>query len=246
MTFRVTAERTKLAAAIRRHGKPGGDAWLQHYVGSPVPVRGMSVPQMRANVAAFRKEHTDITAKELNALAAALRKGASFEEKTLAVSLLEAYPRILDAASWRLLDRWVDDSVGWGMCDSIGAGPIATMVHGDPAKFREILAWTKSPNPWRRRVALYALRDYVVAKELDKPFRLIERLLYDEELWVQRAVGTWLRECWKRDRRRTEAFLRAHARGLPRVVITVATERAPKAFRTELRARRQGSSTQSA
>ena len=238
MTFRVAAERTKLVAAIQRHGKPGGDAWLQHYVGSPVPVRGMSVPQMRAIVAAFRKEHPDITAKELNALAAALRKGAFFEEKALAVSLLEEYPRILDAASWRLLDRWVDDSVGWGMCDGIGAGPIATMVHGDPAKFREILAWTKSPNLWRRRVALYALRAYVAAKELDRPFRLIERLLCDEELWVQRAVGTWLRECWKRDRRRTEAFLRKHVLGLPKVVITVATERAPKAFREELRRKR--------
>src|SRR5436309_8155725 len=52
---------------------------------------------------------------------------------------------------------------------------------------------------------------------------------------VQRAVGTWLRESWKKDRERTAAFLRAHARGLPPVTITVATERAPKAFREKLR-----------
>src|SRR6267378_7713583 len=71
--------------------------------------------------------------------------------------------------------------------------------------------------------------------DLDKPFDLLERLLYDKEFWVQRAVGTWLRECWKEDRRRTAAFLREHVRGLPRVVITVATERAPKSFRDELR-----------
>ncbi|MGQ0796258.1 MAG: DNA alkylation repair protein, partial [Methanobacteriota archaeon] len=66
-------------------------------------------------------------------------------------------------------------------------------------------------------------------------FRLLEPLLRDEAFWVQRAVGTWLRELWKRDRRRTEAFLRKHVRGLPPVVITVATERAPKSFRDELR-----------
>jgi len=75
---------------------------------------------------------------------------------------------------------------------------------------------------------------------LDKPFELLERLLYDTEFWVQGGVGTWLREYWKQDRRRAEGFLRAHVRGLPKVVITVATERAPKAFREELR-RRSGS-----
>ena len=74
--------------------------------------------------------------------------------------------------------------------------------------------------------------------ELDRPFRLLEQLLYDKEFWVQRAVGTWLRECWKEDRSRTEAFLRKHARGLPRIVISVATERAPKTLREELRRKR--------
>ena len=235
----VARERRALVAAVRANAKRRGDPWLQHYVGSPRPVLGLSVPQMRSILAAFRKEHRDLTAKDLNALAAALRGGASFEETALAVALVDAYPNVLEDASWRLLDRWVEDSVGWGMCDSIGAGPIAKMVHAHPARFRELLQWTKSPNRWRRRVALYALRDFVIAKELDKPFQLITRLLYDKEFWVQRAVGTWLRECWKRDRRRTEAFLRAHAKGLPKVVITVATERAPKAFREELRRKRE-------
>ena len=76
---------------------------------------------------------------------------------------------------------------------------------------------------------------FVRAGELDKPFELLERLLYEKEFWVQRAVGTWLRECWKKDEKRTAAFLRRHARGLPPVTITVATERAPKEFREELR-----------
>ncbi len=231
----VAANRRALVAAIGGNPKRGGNLALQDYVGSPYPVIGLTVPRMRAILGAFRKGHRDITAKELNALAAGLWRGPSFEEKTLGIMLLSSYAKILDAASWRLLDRWVDDCVGWGMCDAIGLGPIATMVYADPAKFRELLLWTKSPNLWRRRVALYALRDSVYAKELDNPLRVIQRLLYDDEFRVQRAVGTWLRECWKRDRRRTEAFLRSHVRGLPKIVITVATERAPKSFREELR-----------
>jgi len=234
----VAAERRSLVAAIPGYRRSGGNEFAKHYLGSPYPVIGLSVPGVQTILAAFRKTHRDITAKQLNALAAAVRKGPTFEEKSLAVSLLQSHGKLLDDASWRLLDRWVDDSVGWGMCDSIGGGPVAKMVREDPAKLREVLRWTKSANLWRRRVSLYAIHDLVLAKELDKPFQLIERLLYDQEFWVQRAVGTWLRECWKRDRSRTEAFLRKHVRGMPKVVISVATERAPKAFREELRRKR--------
>ena len=153
-------------------------------------------------------------------------------------SLLDAYSKILDDASCHVLDTWVDEATGWGLCDWLALGPIATIVHREPRRFREILRWTRSRNPWRRRIAVYAVHDFVFAGELDEPFQVLERLLYDEEFWVQRAVGTWLRESWKKDRTRTEAFLRSHVRGLPKVVITVATERAPKALRDELRANR--------
>jgi len=231
----VAAERRALVAQIRKLGRRGGDPGLQKYVGSPHPVLGLSVPQMRAILAAFRTEHRDATVGQVNALAAGIWRGTTFEERALAIMMMDAHARLLDDASWRLLDAWVDDCVGWGMCDGIGSGPIAKMVHAKPARFRALLRWARSQNHWRRRVALYALHDFISARELDEPFELIEKLLYDEEFWVQRAAGTWLRECWKRDRARTEAFLVSHAGGLPATVVTVATERAPVYFRRNLR-----------
>lgn len=238
MSINVEKERRRLVAEIRKYGKPRSDFSLRKYVGSPIPMRGLPVPQMRSILTAFRRDHRTLTAKEVNALGAALRAVRVFEEKSLAVSLLNRYANVLDDESWRLLDAWVDECLGWGMCDDIGAGPIAKMVRAKPARFRDLMRWATSDNFWRRRVALYALKDFVRSGELDRPFQLLRRLVYDEEFWVQRAVGTWLRECWKKDRARTEAFLRAHVKGLPRVVITVATERAPKAFREELRRKR--------
>src|SRR2546426_510421 len=140
--------------------------------------------------------------------------------------------------SWWLADRWVDAATGWGLSDGLASGPIAGMLYAKPSRFRDTLRWTRAKNIWRRRASTYALHRFVRAGELDRPFQVLEKLLYDEEFWVQRAVGTWLRECWKQDRRRTEAFLRKHARGLPRIVVSVATERAPKSFRDELRRKR--------
>ena len=221
--------------AAKRPGKLGAQA----YLGSPVPVLGVPVPDLRKIVSGFKKTHKDVDAKTLNPLAASLWDGATFEEKAVAINLLDACLKILDEDSWTLLDRWANEATGWGLCDWLGMGLIAKIVYRQPRRFQEILGWTKSTNPWRRRIAVYALRNFVFAGELDKPFRLLERLLYDPEVWVQRAVGTWLRECWKKDPRRTEAFLRKHVRGLPKVVITVATERAPAVFRAELRRGRE-------
>lgn len=238
MALDVRAAKNQLAEELRRSPKASAPADLQSYVGSPVPVLGLSVPTMRAVLVAFAKDRRTLPAAEVNALAAALWAGPVFEERSLAILLLSRYEKILDDDSWHLAERWVDAATGWGLSDALASGPISGMLYAKPSRFREILQWTRAKNIWRRRASTYALARFVRAGVLDKPYQLLEKLLYDEEFWVQRAVGTWLRECWKKDRRGTEAFLRKHARGLPRIVISVATERAPKAFREELRRKR--------
>jgi len=211
---------------------------LQAYLGSPYPVLGLTTPQMRSVMREFRAANRRVTSPELHALAKGLWSGRTYEEKAFAISLLDAHPRLWNDVSWKLADGWVDRAIGWALSDSLAAGPIAGMVYPKPGRFQEVLRWTKAEPFWRRRASAYALHDFVLAGALDKPFQLLERLLLDEEFWVQRAVGTWLRESWKKDQRRTESFLRKHVRGLPKVVITVATERAQKAFREELRRKR--------
>lgn len=173
----------------------------------------------------------------MNVLASALWRGPSHEEKIAAVEVLRRYRRSLDGSSWSLLDRFVDDAVGWGLCDALGMGPVAAMVHADRARLRALRQWAQSSNVWRRRVAVYGLRDFVFGGDLDTALNFLEGLLRDEEFWVRRAVGTWLRECWKKDPRRVGAYLRKHAKVLPAMTITVATERASRAFREDLRRR---------
>ncbi len=243
MALDVRAARDQLVEELRKAPKASAPADLQSYVGSPVPVLGLNVPTMRAILVAFAKDQRTLTAAEVNAIAAALWADPVFEEKSLGILLLSRYEKILDDESWKLADRWVDEATGWGLSDGLASGPIAGMVYAKPVRFRDVLRWTRAKNIWRRRASTYALHRFVRAGELDKPFQLLEKLLYDDEFWVQRAVGTWLRECWKQDRRRTEAFLRNHVRGLPNVVITVATERAAKSFRDDLRRTRANRGT---
>jgi 3-methyladenine DNA glycosylase AlkD len=235
MVHSVKAHHEALVSELRKHGKPGGDAWLQSYLGSPYPVLGLSTPTMTAILSSFVKAHRSLPISQVNRLARALWKGNTLEEKSLAIGILNRFSRILDDRTWVMMDRWIEQAKGWALCDSLGSGPIATMLRRDRGRFRDVMRWTSAENFWRRRISTYALRDMVYANELNRPFTLLTRLLYDEEFWVQRAVGTWLRECWKKDKVRTETFLLKHVKGLPRVTITVATERAPKSFREKLR-----------
>ncbi len=215
---------------------------MQACAGSPYPVLGLSVPELRSILRSFANVHPRLMAAEVNALAGALWSGPTYEEKAMAIALMSRYRKALDDTSWALAGQWVDDATGWALSNGLASGPIAAMVYARPARFRDVMGWTRADHFWRRRAATYAMRDFVFSGELERPFRLLQRLLFDTEFWVQRAVGTWLRECWKQDHRRTEAFLRRNVRGLPPVVISVATERAPKTFREELR-RRRGAST---
>src|SRR5207244_2837943 len=102
-----------------RHGHPRPSAI---YVGSPVPVLGLTLPSMRAIVVAFAKDHKRLTAAELNALASALWSDPMYEEKSIAILLLGRYEKILDDDSWRLADEWVDSARGWALSGAFASG----------------------------------------------------------------------------------------------------------------------------
>jgi 3-methyladenine DNA glycosylase AlkD len=218
--------------AAARAGPTGG---LEEYHGSPVPVLGVRTPEFRRILRPFDRELGPLPPNTVRLVLRSLFEGGTFEERIAAFEILDRRPAARDAATWRLVNGWVDRATGWALSDSLAAGPIAAWVAAEPKRFADLLAWTRSPNPWRRRASTYALHDWVRAGALDRPFELLERLVDDPEFWVQRALGTWLRECWKVDPRRTERFLRTYVRRLAPVTITVATERAPERFRASLR-----------
>jgi 3-methyladenine DNA glycosylase AlkD len=231
----VRGEERRLVAKLRLLAEPAGTDALRSYLGSPVPVLGVRVPDLRKLVREESGRLGPRSRADARALVRRLWKGAWFEERLVAIELLDRSPLRFDKSTWDLAARWVDTATGWALSDSLASGPIAKRVAARPERFADLLAWTGSPNLWRRRAATYALRGWVRTGELGRPFALLERLLDDPERWVQRAVGTWLRECWKKDRPATERFLRREVRRLAPVTITVATERAPRRFREELR-----------
>ncbi len=210
---------------------------VARYLGSPLPARNVPVPARRAIVRAFVRAHPSLPIATVHRVAAALWAGPTYNDRALAIELLRQRVRDLDATTWALVAPWVDAATGWGLSDDLAGGPIAALVAADPRRVAHLMAWTRSPNPWRRRAALYALNRLVRTGRLAPAYRVLDRLRSDPEFWVQRAVGTWLRECGKVDPNRQRAYLERHLAVLPPVALSVATERAGPRERADLRTR---------
>jgi 3-methyladenine DNA glycosylase AlkD len=232
----IDEERRWILRELRRRARPALSPWLKGYLGSPLPTLAVSAPDLHRLVREFRRRYGARSSSQILPVLRALWAGRTYDERIVAIELLAAYLDVRDAMTWRLASKWVDRATGWALSDSLASGPVARMVADDPGRFSDLLRWTRSRNLWRRRAAAYALHDLVFRGDVARALSLLERLILDPELWVQRAVGTWLRECWKRDPHRTDRFLRRHVGSLAPVTITVATERAPAAYRAQLRA----------
>jgi 3-methyladenine DNA glycosylase AlkD len=226
----------ELLRELRRAARPSAGFDARAYLSSPVPVLGVRVPDVQRIARQFDREHRDLPNPELERLAGKLWEGRWFEERVLGVELLRRRQTRLDDISWRMLDRWVDTVSGWGLTDDLG-GLMGEMVPAHPDRYRDLLTWSRSSNLWRRRASLYALSRTIRSGDLDRALRLIDGVRGDPERWVQRAVGTWLRECWKVDASTTSAYLTRRAADLAPVTLTVATERASPGQREQLRAR---------
>lgn len=81
-----------------------------------------------------------------------------------------------------------------------------------------------SANMWERRTAIVATAYFIRQGELDDTFAIAELLLHDDEDLIHKAVGGWVREAGKKDRRRLLSFLDAHAAEMPRTMLRYAVE----------------------
>ena len=116
--------------------------------------------------------------------------------------------------------NWIDD---WGMVDRAAPYVVGGYLFD---KDKEVLyTLAKSKNPMERRTAIVSTYYFIRKNEIEHTFKIAEILAYDKDEYVQKAVGSWIREAGKRDTEKLKDFLNKFARTLPRITLRYAIEK---------------------
>lgn len=115
--------------------------------------------------------------------------------------------------NWDLVDRSAPYVVGGYLADK----PRAVLYK-----------LARSKNMWERRTAIVSTYYFVRQGDVDDTFGIAEILVNDDQDLINKAVGGWLREAGKKDRKRLLSFLDRHAATMPRVALRYAIEHLDK------------------
>ena len=110
----------------------------------------------------------------------------------------------------------------WDLVDRAAPYVVGGYLFDKPRKVLYKLA--RSKNMWERRTAITSTYYFIRQNDLDDTFKIAEILVDDEEDLVQKAVGGWVREAGKKDKKMLLAFLDRYAATMPRTTLRYAIE----------------------
>ena len=128
--------------------------------------------------------------------------------------LFELYIRRHDRIdNWDLIDRSAGYVVGSYLLDR-------------PRAILYKLA--KSKDIWERRTAIVSTSYFLRHGDVDDTFKIAEILIDDKHDLIHKAVGSWIREAGKKDKKRLIDFLDNYAAVMPRTMLRYAIEKLEK------------------
>jgi 3-methyladenine DNA glycosylase AlkD len=116
--------------------------------------------------------------------------------------------------------KWIDD---WGLVDRAAPYVVGGYLFDKDRKPLYDLA--KSINPMERRTAIVSTYYFIRNNEIEDTFVIAEILVNDTNEYVQKAVGSWIREAGKRNEEKLKNFLNKHATEMPRITLRYAIEK---------------------
>lgn len=224
-----------VVAALEAEADPTDiDYVARFYKGGPsAEVMGVRMPK----VFPIAKSFKSLPLEEIGTLL----DDDSYEVRMAAVSIMDFQarqkkldPGIREALFRLYLDRH-DRLNNWDFVDRAAPHVIGEyLVDKDRAVLDKL---ARSANPNERRTALVATYAFIKRGEISDTFRIAEILAADRDAYVQKALGSWVREAGKKDESALVAYLTTNSDRLPKTTMTAATKLLPEETRSELRGR---------
>jgi 3-methyladenine DNA glycosylase AlkD len=133
----------------------------------------------------------------------ALCQSGSREDMLVGTFLVGRHQKFVKTLAWSRVRKWLRAVDNWETCDQLAAAVLASMVHARPALLKQLLALTRSPDRWQRRLAV-ATAASVNQRGRSQPAitrAICARLENDTDRMIRQAVAWANRELEKGLRR---------------------------------------------
>jgi 3-methyladenine DNA glycosylase AlkD len=189
---------------LRAAGTPERAAKEKAYLKSSLEHAGANLPAIRASAKRVRRDHPDLDAPEVLALAGELWAVPLHERRMVAVVLLEQYADRLGPGDVTPIEPFLRDSRTWALIDGLAGDVVARIVArhpGDEVVDSVLRRWAVDPDFWVRRSALLAhlgtLRRGGSFDGWSRFTEFADGMLDEREFFIRKAIGWVLREAGK-------------------------------------------------
>jgi len=207
-----------LRSALRRVAEPARAAPMQAYAKSSMPYLGViAVPLRRV----CREVFADVelpTAAAWRRAVLELWRGARFrEERYCAIELtgVKRFEPFQDMASLPMYEEMVVTGAWWDLVDGIAAHRLGLLLRRFPREMRrEMRAWSRSDDLWKRRSAILCQLTFKKDTDLDLLYAVVDPALGSKEFFLRKAIGWALRQHAWTDSKEVRRYVREHEKEL--------------------------------
>jgi 3-methyladenine DNA glycosylase AlkD len=160
-----------------------------------------------------------------------------YEEASFAIVFLAAMKDRLKADHFERIGNWLENGiVNWGHTDALSGLVLSYFITKKIIEIESFKKWTKSASKWKRRSVPVTLIDTLKLDiPLERMLAVIEPLMPDKDKFVQKGLGWFLREAWKKYPEKTEDFLLKWKDTCGRTIIQYATEKMNREYKSRFK-----------
>jgi len=153
-----------------------------------------------------------------------------FEEGSIAINLVQAFHEEFTPDVLARFGEWLEKYVrNWAHTDVICGTLLSPLIKNGVVSLADLSSWRESPSTWKRRAVPVAMVEFLGIREDYGPLLdFVALMMMDKEVMVQKGLGYFLREVWKRQPGLVEEFLLGWKDDAPRVIFQYATEKMSK------------------
>lgn len=191
---------------LKSKAKPEKIPFIKRTSATPFEVMGVMVPDSRE----IAKDYKDLEIYDIYNLFDELWNSNIHEEKSLAIHILQQYEKKFNLETWKFLRERLGKAKTWDHIDWLATDVFAEILLNNLFLMTEVKEMAESRNFWERRLAIESTYKLIKKNKIELTLRLAEKLIYDNNTYVQKGTGWMLREAGKKNRNIIREFILMH------------------------------------